>query len=388
MKGLITAAGAARRSPAAAAGAARRWARCVYVGVVVLVMAAGTRAELPGNVVPVWGGMGHVHENHSDHMRELLQVGYHTDKNVWERNGQLLRAGGFPDDPVLYSNRFALYDRYGRWRLDPSYKAPPAGKKQGFAESVTSKDAMQEPNPAINRDFDAKFWYGQALPDGGHAWSVPRRPWIRQSVPYTCDTNPFDECPGGAKNRETCKTNKCAYGKQVGKPYITPNGGEYRGNVLVAIEVEGSRMFPSKLPSKPNVPMTSFQNGLCTRKCLNKPVFPACLDQLVPGTAVFGSEMLEGYMRPEILRSPCKGADFHKKLQGFECKCNVDRLACDPETSFCDVKRAQCGPQVGKQCKGKPDEDLLEETCGRPQDGGTCGFGTWHQVEKCVDDYT
>ena len=31
---------------------------------------------------------------------------------------------------------------------------------------------------------------------------------------------------------------------------------------------------------------------------------------------------------------------------------------------------------------------MLEETCGRPRLGGSCSFGTWHEVEKCVDDHT
>ena len=80
--------------------------------------------------------------------------------------------------------------------------------------------------------------------------------------------------------RDRCEKNKCAYGKKLGLPIITPDGGTAEGNVLVSIEVEGARTFPSKLPSKPNFPETSFQNGVCTRKCAGKPTFPACLDQV------------------------------------------------------------------------------------------------------------
>ena len=39
----------------------------------------------------------------------------------------------------------------------------------------------------------------------------------------------------------------------------------------------------------------------------------------------------------------------------YECKCNVNRLSCDPETSYCDITRAQCDNVVGKQCSGDPD---------------------------------
>ena len=119
-----------------------------------------------------------------------------------------------------------------------------------------------------------------------------------------------------------------------------------------------------------------------------QPTFPACLDQLSPFRAVFGSEMLEGFMRPQGLENSCKGSNMHLRRYSYECRCNVNKLACDPETSFCDVKRSQCLDVVGKPCSGIPDKDLLEETCGRPRLGGTCSFGTWHEVEKCVDDHT
>ena len=246
----------------------------------VVVMAGVSAADWLEDVVPVWGGMGHVDQNHSEIGRELLQVAYHTPRNVWERNGERLRTGNIPDDAALYSNRLGLYDSYGRWRMDDDYKPPPPGKKTGAAEQLVSKDDAKPTDMAINRDFEANFWFGQQLADGGYAWSVPRKPWIRQGVPYTCDTNPFDECPGGAAKRAECEKNKCAYGKKLGLPIITPDGGTAEGNVLVSIEVEGARTFPSKLPSKPNFPETSFQNGVCTRKCAGKPTFPACLDQV------------------------------------------------------------------------------------------------------------
>lgn len=369
----------------AASGPCGRHSRFSLLFIAFSLVAA---ADVLEDIVPTWGGTGRVDHNHSHLGRELLQVNYHQPKIIWERNGERLKSGSIPEDSAIYTNRFQLYDRYGRWMLDPSYISPPSSKKTGYAKQIADKSQMTSPNQAINRDFEAKFWFGQALPDGGYAWSVPRKPWIRQGVPYTCETNPFDECPTAQTDRKKCEDDKCKYGKRVGKPVISPDGGEYQGNIMVAIEVDGARMFESKLPSKPNFPVTSFQNGLCQRKCANKPVFPACLDQLVPQMAVFGTEMLEGFMRPEILQNPCKGADKHYRRMGFECKCNVNRLACDPETSFCDVKRSQCLSVVGKECTGIPDKDLLEETCGRPQLGGTCGFGTWYEVDKCVDDYT
>ena len=34
------------------------------------------------------------------------------------------------------------------------------------------------------------------------------------------------------------------------------------------------------------------------------------------------------------MQSPCKGADQHYRRLDHECRCNVNRLSCDPETSF------------------------------------------------------
>ena len=62
-----------------------------------------------------------------------------ADKPPWERNGQRMTTGNRPEDPALWNNRFRLYDRYGRWRIDPAYQAPPANKKQGVAESLIKK---------------------------------------------------------------------------------------------------------------------------------------------------------------------------------------------------------------------------------------------------------
>lgn len=370
--------------------AAGRWAQQQGIGILFIVIAVVAAADLLDDVVPVWGDMGHVDNNYSNFGRDLLQVAYHqqNSRTKWERNGQAFRTGNSPDDATLWGNRFRLYDRYGRWAIDPEYKAPPTVKSQGFTQQLLSKKDLKEVNPAINRDFEANFWFGQALPDGGYAWSLPRKPWVRQSVPYSCDTNPFDECPTKEANRKKCEDNDCPYGQKVGVPFITPDGGEYQGKIMVSIEVTGARRFPSKLPSRPNFPITTFQNGMCKRKCKNKPVFPACLDQLTPLRGAFGSDLLEGYMRPQILQSPCKGANKHLRKYGYECRCNVNRLACDPETSFCDTKRSMCLDVVGKECSGDPDQDLLQETCGSPQLGGTCSFGTWFDVEKCVDDYT
>ena len=272
------------RSLVAAAGvSAGRWARLAVT--IVAVLAAAAAAELLEDVVPVWGGMGHVDQNHSDLGRQLLQVDYNQQKPLWERNGQRFTAGNRPEDSMLWKNRFRLYDLYGRWQIDPDYRAPPAGTKQGTADSLVKKEDLEPLNEAINRDFEANFWYGESLPGGGHAWSVPRRPWIRQSVPYTCDTNPFDECPT-PKNRAKCEKDGCAYGYKLSTPIITPDGGDFQSNVMVAIEVPSARAMPSKLPSRPNFPITTFQNGLCKRKCRNKPTFPACLDQLCPMRSV------------------------------------------------------------------------------------------------------
>ena len=258
----------------------------------VIAIAVAAAADLIDNVVPVWGGMN-VDNNFSRLSRELMQVASDTR---WERNGQVFRSGSRPDDAKLWTNRFQLYDKYGRWTVDPAYQPPPPPKSREFARQLLKKQDLKDlpDGRAINKDFEANFWFGQSLPDDGYAWSLPKRPWIRQSVPYTCDTNPFDECPvvdktDREKDRKKCIDDKCPYGKRVGKPIITPDGGEYQGTVMVAIEVTGARMFPSKHPSKPNVPFTSFQNGVCERKCANKPVFPSCLDQLTPWRAVYGS---------------------------------------------------------------------------------------------------
>jgi len=368
-----------------------RWPNRRGIGVVINFIAVAAAADLQlDDVVPTWGGMGgRVDMNHSGMDRELLQVAYHQNNEpIWERNGQRMSTGNRPADTALFSNRFRLYDKYGRWTIDPDYKPPSSFKKQGYANQLIDKKDLIYPSMAINRDFEANFWFGQTLSQGGYAWSLPRKPWIRQSVPYSCNTNPFDECPTRETNREKCINDKCAQGKQVGLPKIKPDGGEFQGNVLVAIEVTGARMFASKLKSKPSFPSISFQNGMCKRKCKNKPTYPACLDQLIPQLGVFGSDMLEGFMRPEILQNPCKGADKHYRKEGYECRCNVNKLECDLETSFCDTQRSQCLDVVGKSCTGNAETDLFEETCGRPQLGGTCSFGTWHEVEKCVDDYT
>jgi len=70
---------------------------------------------------------------------------------------------------------------------------------------------------------------------------------------------------------------------------ISPDGGEFSTNVLVQIEVEGLPQLPSRLPSEPIKPRTSFQNGVCASGCRGKPTWPACLDQLSPKRAVYGS---------------------------------------------------------------------------------------------------
>ena len=189
---------------------------------VVVVMAGVSAADWLEDVVPVWGGMGHVDQNHSEIGRELLQVAYHTPRNVWERNGERLRTGNIPDDAALYSNRLGLYDSYGRWRMDDDYKPPPPGKKTGAAEQLVSKDDAKPTDMAINRDFEANFWFGQQLADGGYAWSVPRKPWIRQGVPYTCDTNPFDECPGGGREASRVREEQVRLRQEAGAPHHHP----------------------------------------------------------------------------------------------------------------------------------------------------------------------
>ena len=110
------------------------------------LVAAGDQLALE-DVVPVWGGgMGHVDQNHSHLGRELLQVDYHQKDVVWERNGERLKAGNIPEDSALYTNRFQLYDRYGRWMIDATYVPPPVPKKTGYAKQLTEKSKMTAPN--------------------------------------------------------------------------------------------------------------------------------------------------------------------------------------------------------------------------------------------------
>lgn len=307
-----------------------------------------------------------------------------TQSELYMRNGMLHGAFGIPADAEFWANRFSLYDRYGNYRLAEGYQ-PPEGKLQGYAESVTSVTQLAPDPETLNQDYLANFWYSQSVP-GGVAMSVPGRPWIRQAVPYSCETNPYKECPH--ETASECRSAGCESGRKVGRPIISPNGGEYDANVLVSIEVEGARMFPSTLPSAPFIPRTSFQNGVCNATCKGKPTWPACLHYLSPLDAVYGTEPQGGFLRSTLLENPCKSPNHLFRRAGYECRCNIERLECDDQDTFCSTKQRLCTSVEGKECTGIPEEDALTQACGPPEWGGICAFSTWYETETCVDDLT
>ncbi len=70
MRSLLAAASAMRWAPLAVSSRSR-----ILVAVIAAAAAASTAAaDLLDDVVPVWGGMGHVDLNHSEWGRQLLEV--------------------------------------------------------------------------------------------------------------------------------------------------------------------------------------------------------------------------------------------------------------------------------------------------------------------------
>lgn len=196
-------------------------------------------------------------------------------ENEWMRNGQVLSPGGIPKDSTYWDNRLRLYDNFGNWKFGPDYYD--ADKIQGNGLSQNGNNLlytfeMAKDIKIVNADTQANFWSGEVTLGGRWAGTVPGKPWIRQSRPFTCETNPYDECDGGDEG--ACRARGCAKGRKLGRPIITPNGGNYNSTVLVSIEVEGLKLQPSKLPSKALRPMTAFQNGVCKAACLGKPSYP------------------------------------------------------------------------------------------------------------------
>jgi hypothetical protein len=219
-------------------------------------------------------------ENHGGDVKPRRQIpvvdGLPTlGENEWIRNGQILTPGGIPKDSTYWDNRLRLYDNYGNWRFGPDYYD--ADKKQGNGLSQNGANLlytheMSKDIKIVNADTQGNFWSGEVTQGGGWAGTVPGKPWIRQSRPFTCETNPYGECDG--VDESDCRAKGCAKGRKLGKPIITPNGGNYNSTVLVSIEVEGLELQPSKLPSKPLLPRTAFQNGVCKAACLGKPSYP------------------------------------------------------------------------------------------------------------------
>jgi len=52
------------------------------------------------------------------------------------------------------------------------------------------------------------------------------------------------------------------------------------------------------------------------------------------------------------------------------------------------VQTAKCKRFEGTTCAGVPAIDEGNQTCGPPELGGRCVFGTWFETEPCVDDLT
>eukprot|EP00282_Hemiselmis_andersenii_P032523 CAMPEP_0169463874 /NCGR_PEP_ID=MMETSP1042-20121227/20348_1 /TAXON_ID=464988 /ORGANISM="Hemiselmis andersenii, Strain CCMP1180" /LENGTH=1709 /DNA_ID=CAMNT_0009576651 /DNA_START=1 /DNA_END=5130 /DNA_ORIENTATION=+ len=306
--------------------------------------------------------------------------------NEWIRNGEILGPGSIPVDGTYWNNRGQLYDNFGNHKFGADYFAE--GQKQGTGTAQPGVNlAYTYADIAnlkiINKDTEANFWSGQALVGDGWSASIPGRPWVRQSVPFTCATNPYKECPHG-DDTERCKAEGCEFGRRLGKPMIMPNGGSFNSTVLVTIEVGGLERKPSKLPSAPIVPMTSFQNGVCKAACEGKPTYPACLDKLLPQNGVYGTEMLGGYMRKDIQGNPCKDATkLNRKFESL-CRCNVAKIICEEGEAFCLVRKEKCLAVVDLPCDGPSDNT----TCGPPEQGGVCALGTWYETDVCADDLT
>jgi hypothetical protein len=143
-------------------------------------------------------------------------VGEDPASNQWVRNGMLLGAGGIPVDRLYWDNRMSLYDNVGNYKLSSDYTAKGvmgAGfAKNGVGLKYTLENTDGGNMDIINADTDANFWQGQDLADGMFAATVPGKPWIRQSTPFTCKDNPYGECKEDAAK---CIANGCEKGKKV-----------------------------------------------------------------------------------------------------------------------------------------------------------------------------
>lgn len=222
------------------------------------------------------------------HIRPTRQIpvddGFPTlGEKEWMRNGQILGPGSIPVDDTYWVNRMTLYDNYGNYKYGQDYYD--AERLQGKGAALPGKNLeytydMMDDIKIINADTKANFWFGEVTQGGGFSASEPGKPWIRQSPPFTCDTNPYNECPSG--NEDQCRANGCAKGFKLGRPIISPNGGNFNSTVLVTIEVEGLELKPSRLPSKPVVKNTAFQNGVCKRACEGRPTYPSVNPSLIP----------------------------------------------------------------------------------------------------------
>jgi hypothetical protein len=145
------------------------------------------------------------------------EVGEDPASNQWVRNGVLLGAGGYPADRSYWENRMNLYDNYGNYRLSSEYLTGGKGGT-GFAKNAIALKYTYENTGGgnmdiLNADTEANFWQGQDLDDGMFAASVPGKPWIRQSLPFTCKDNPYNECK---KDKAECIAEGCEKGIKVG----------------------------------------------------------------------------------------------------------------------------------------------------------------------------
>lgn len=138
-------------------------------------------------------------------------------ENEWVRNGIKFGAGMIPTDEKFWNNRRQLYDNFGNYKYGEEYFAE--GSVRGTGNALGGLDLLvpyedRDTVGIINDNTVANFWSGRDLPGGGFSLSYPERPWIRQSMPFTCETNPWDECPTPA-DRARCIANGCGRGKKV-----------------------------------------------------------------------------------------------------------------------------------------------------------------------------
>ena len=305
------------------------------------------------------------------------QADLEPETPTWERNGEIYTVKGLLANAAFRQNLDSLYDTCGNYRL-----------VEGYDESSACASAQSARANSRAQAATGDFWYSQApaTPDGLYARSLPGKPWIRQTFPYTCLTNPYNECP--YPTVQQCKDSGCLKGKKVGSPIISPNGGQWSNSVLVSIDVEGLPPFPSTLPSAPILPKTTFQNGVCAATCEGKPMYPACNDKLQPVSGIYGTKDLGGVYRSDMLQNPCMGATVLARKQGFSCRCNPDRLLCDPQNVYCTIYPRQCGEYEGASCRNTGSNPPVQQACGPAKSGGLCAFGTWQSIDKCIDDLT